>query len=200
MGLAVLLALAAFFASLANATPVSYYYSGPVSGWMEVGLNPASSQGTRAGFNVTYGTVTETLNYDASAQTLEEVGFVTLNPPSTSGTFNLLGSYVGNPITGGGYPVVGSASLTVGNNGMFSFDYTYSLNESPVNYNLGIVMPVSGTANYLGQQLSGSWTLLIPAYPVVLAASPSSLTFTEGGGSVLLYPGPVAMPGLVAGD
>ena len=48
IGLGVLLALTTFFASLANATPVSYYYSGPVSGWMEVGLNPASSQGTRA--------------------------------------------------------------------------------------------------------------------------------------------------------
>jgi hypothetical protein len=175
----------------------SYFYSGPVSGFEQVGLTPDTTMQVNTGFLVVFGTVTETLNYNPVAQTLQEVGSVTISP-SSSGTFNLLGDSTGFP---GTQPVLGSASLAVGNNGCFSFDYTYSLPSGPQAPlgNLGILMPVAGTANYQGQNMAGTWDLVVPAYPTIIAVTPSSLTFSEGDGGTYLLPGPQAMPGLVGG-
>jgi hypothetical protein len=174
----------------------SYYYTGPVIGFLEVGLNPASTEGVFSGFGVNFGTVTETLDYNAAAQTLEEIGSVTISP-SASGVFDLLG----NLETGSfNRPVVGTASLTVGNNNSFSFDYTYSLLNPSVYQFTGMPIPVSGTATYQGQMLSGTWDLDAMAFPTVLSATSTTLTFTEGNGEVYLLPGPGAMPGIVAGD
>jgi hypothetical protein len=174
----------------------SYYYSGPVNGLLQVGLNPADTQDGYAGFNVSFSTLTETLNYDPVAQTLEEAGTVNLNAPSSSGTFNLFSDPEG---INGTRSVVGTAALTAGINGIFSFDSTFSLSAFNQPFQ-GISMPVSGTAIYQGQELAGSWDLLIPAFPTVVAATPTSLTFTEGGGGPYLLPGPLAMPGLIGGD
>lgn len=179
----------------------SFFYSGPVTGSMQVGLTPATSQQVFTGFDVTFGTVTEILNYDLTAQTLEEVGSVTVSP-SSSGTFNLLGTAEPNGMGGSTNPVVGSASLTVGKAGSFSFDINYILtgDASTPFLNVGLLMPVSGTATYLGQAETGTWNLVVPAFPAVISSTSSALTFTEGSTSEYLLPGPSAMPGLVGGD
>lgn len=150
--LAALLALIAFFAPSANATNQTYYYSGPVAGGVEVYPN-----GGYGGFYVSFVTLTETLYYNPQAQTLEEKGSVTVNP--SSGSFNIYSGEGGGLQSGIGQNI-GSVSLTVGNNGVWSFDRTSSWGPP---YNPGselgteISVPVTGTINYNGQTYQGGW-------------------------------------------
>jgi hypothetical protein len=149
-----------------------YYYSGPVSGYIQVGLTPAP--GYIGAFVASCTTLTETLYYDPIAQTLEEVGTVTLSP--YSGSFNMV-EVVGTEPTGPG-GVVGSATLTVGNNGIVSFDNYQDINGGA--FYSPLLIPVSGSGIYQGQAFSGSWDIAIPSIETqIIAASPTSLTFSE---------------------
>ena len=137
-----------------------YYYSGPVSGYTGVDLSPDGFG--RGGFVANFGTITENLYYDPATQNLEQVGSVTVNP--SSGSFNIYGSLADDPNGSG------SATLTVGNNGSFSFDF-YAGNS--------LFIPVSGSGIYDGQAFSGSWNIQIPMITDIIAVSPTSLTFSD---------------------
>jgi hypothetical protein len=146
-----------------------YYYSGPVSGYTEVDLTPGA--GYAGGFVASFGILTETLNYDPVAQTLEEVGTVTLSP--YSGSFNMVGVVGENA-----GDVVGSATLTVGNNGIITFDNYQDINGGA--FYSPLLIPVSGSGIYQGQAFTGSWDIAIPSIETqIIAASPTSLTFSE---------------------
>ena len=150
----------------------TYYYSGPVSGYTEVGLTPGS--GAVGGFLASFGTLTETLQYDPMAQILEEVGSVTVNP--SIGSFNIVGN--APPFSGphGELTMLGSANLTVGNNGSFSFDRTIQLSFGGGD----LLVPVSGSGVYAGQAFAASWNIdLHNIGTQIIAVSPTSLTINE---------------------
>jgi hypothetical protein len=165
----------------------TYNFSGPLDGSAQFGLqafNPPLS----GAFLSTFDMVTETFYYNATAQTVEEVGSVTLNP--TSGTFKMGPS--------------GSASLTVGNNSSFSFDIKFA--DEFVNPPLSgippfegeLLVPVSGSGTFNGQAFAGSWNEQLPLVLTITAASASSLTFNEndpgGAGYVDAAPGQLVLP------
>jgi hypothetical protein len=147
-----------------------YYGSSQVNGSTEAALTP---KGLGAGDFVTeFGTLIETFYYDPVAQTLQAVGTVTVSP--SSGSFNINGSSVA--------PGSGSASLTIGNNGVVSFDMTYHYEGDFFNgydFNSTLSIPISGSGIYNGQAFAGSWNLLIPIDLQINASTPTSLTFSE---------------------
>lgn len=158
IGLGVLLALTTFSTYLATASTETFRYSGPL-GTVPYTYGDGAAvypNGGYGGFYASFGTLTETLYYDPVAQTFREVGSVTVAP--SGGSFNI---YAGD---GGGIPpspqIIGSASLTIGNNGIWSFDRTYSF--APGSYlahtaGADIIMPVTGTVTYEGKTYNGSW-------------------------------------------
>lgn len=160
----------------------TYFYSGPVSGYTEVNLSPIGSG--IGGFVANFGTLTETLYYDPVANTIRQVGSVTVNP--SSGSFNMRDRI---------RPVVGSVTLTVGNNGSFSFDSTSTVFNQYFEGGFGSV-PVSGSGIYNGQAFAGSWTLHMLVDCKIIAVSPTALDFSifaqtgddSGGPSFVLYP------------
>jgi len=179
----------------------AYYYSGPVSGWTEVNLNPAGHG--EGGFGPTFGTITETLYYDPTAQTLEQVGSVTVSPSTAS--FNMQGDPIFDPNESG------SATLTVGNGGSISFDNTFG--EVAIGSGVRgldfLLVPVSGSGTYNGQAFSGSWNFQILLSAEISAITPTSLTFSEfqwpngnlGPGSYGVMQGQIdVIPGTDLGD
>ena len=153
----------------------TYFYSGPLNGnsYIEVDLTPAGV-GRSGGLGRGFGTLTETLYYDPVHQTLRQVGSVTVNPASA---FSIISDWAYNP--------VGTETLTVGNNGSFSFDRIslVGLDAAP---SYGIYVPVTGSGIYNGQAFAGSWNVYIPMNPPqIIAVDSTSLTFSEtsqGGG------------------
>ncbi|MGO8698574.1 MAG: hypothetical protein ACLQVY_12735 [Limisphaerales bacterium] len=147
----------------------TYYYSGPVSGYTDVELTPGGAG--YGGFSTSFGTVTETLYYSTVYNTLQQiVGSVTVNP--SSGSFDIQ--------SGPFYPPSdsGSATITVGNNGSFSFDI---LPNGSSTFTGPLLVPVSGSGTYNGQSFSGNWDIDIPMVTYLTAATPTSLTFSQSG-------------------
>lgn len=154
----------------------SYYYSGPVGGFVTANLsvNTVDFVGN-SGFNVGFEGITETLTYNPVAQTLEQAGTLTLSPSTESfGIFN--------PVQDGGGQV-GTATLTVGNNGSVSFDTISTPVPSAGEVSYGapdIVIPVTGVGVFNGQPFSASWNIEISQIETdILAVSPTSLTFNQ---------------------
>jgi len=148
----------------------TYSYSGPVTGYAEVDLSPYGVGS--GGFVTAFGTLTETLYYDPAAETLEQVGSVTVNKPS--GFINIFSSPY--------FPrEFGSATLTIGNGGGISFDNTFSgvVSGGGASSVDNLLVPVSGSGTYNGQAFAGNWSIDIPLTAQVSAASPTSLTFSE---------------------
>jgi hypothetical protein len=141
----------------------TYHYSGPVDGYTEVDLSPGGF-GT-GGFVADFGTINETLYYNPVAQTLQQVGSITVIP--SSGSFN---------ITGSSFTELGSgtATLTVGNHGSFSFDVESALDEG-----INLLVPVSGFGIFNGQPFSGEWDIVIPMAAQLDSVSPTSLLFDD---------------------
>ncbi|MGO8699602.1 MAG: hypothetical protein ACLQVY_18030 [Limisphaerales bacterium] len=144
----------------------TYYYSGPITGFTGVDLTPEGLGS--GGFSASFGTVSETLYYDPVASLLEQVGSVTLN--SSSKFFNIQSPFFLPSESG-------SATLTVGNNGNFSFDITGSITGSDCLAQL--LVPVSGSGTFNNQPFSGSWNIDIPMVTDLIAATPTSLTFSQ---------------------
>jgi hypothetical protein len=142
----------------------TYYYSGPVSGYTEVALNPGA--GYAGGFVANFGNLTETLYYDPVAGTLRQVGTVTVSP--ASGAFNMVNIFT--------RAVVGSASLTVGTGENISFDATFTGDAASGSLfsDTGLVVPISGW--------SSPWNIRLPLTAEIISATPTSLTFSEGPG------------------
>jgi hypothetical protein len=155
-------------AMIGHAQPQGYFYSGPDSGQADIGLTPNGNNYTGY-FDIYFGPVSETLYYNPLAQTLSTVGSVSASP--TSGTFNM--------VQDGQNTVVGSASLSVGNNGTISLNETYT-HTSGNTYVGNLVIPVSGTGTYDGQSFSANWDVDLPVAINISSASPTSLTFNEG--------------------
>lgn len=153
----------------------AYYYSGPVIGYTEVDLTPSS--GYSGGFSVTFGTLTEILYYDPVTQTVtNEVGSLSFSP--ASGSFDIV------RFSPWPQAVVGSANLTVGDNGSFSFNRTPapSIFGNPSRSSI-LHVPVVGYGSYEGQAFSGSWNIDISLNLTVDAVSSESLTFSELAGN-----------------
>jgi hypothetical protein len=145
---------------------LTYEFSGPVSGGIRVPLTTGGDEGRGSWGPAVFGTITETLYYDPTAQTLRQVGSVTVSP--SSGSFNFVNEGV----------VLGSATLTIGNNnGSFSFDHTASGVQKP--FNDLLLLPVSGSGIYLGKSFSATWNMEMRLYTQVLAVSATSLTFSQ---------------------
>lgn len=160
----------------------TYYYSGPVSGAVQVALTP---EGVGYGsFIAEFGTVSETLYYDPVAQTLRVAGSLSISP--SSGFFDISD---GLPELG---QVAGSASLTVGHNGSFSFDCT-SAGGGGI-FTLNLLVPVSGSGVYQGRWFTGRWELLVQVITEIIAVSPASLTFSQQGDQN--PPGQIVVPAL----
>ena len=136
-----------------------YSYSGPISGYTDVDLTPGGLG--IGGFVANFGTINETLYYNPTAETLREVGSVTVNP--ANGSFNINGSFF--------EPGSGSANLTVGNNGGFSFDDTCNF-MLPGLFDSTLLVPVSGSGTYDGQAWAGSWNLDLQLAEQILAKLP----------------------------
>jgi hypothetical protein len=148
----------------------TYDYSGPVSGDTEVDLSPLGMG--IGGFDARFGTITETLYYNSSAETLEQVGSVTVSPASQS--VNILGGFFSPG-------EAGSATLTVGSGGSVSFDNIFGgfAVGSGDALSAELLVPVSGSGTYNGQAFSGSWDVDIPMVAAAGAITPTSLTFSE---------------------
>src|ERR1035437_6178601 len=114
----------------------AYSYSGPVDGWADVALNEVS--GSSGGYRTTFGTLAETLYYDPVALTFREVGSLTISP--SSGSFDITRF---TPF----YGIVGSVALNVGDNGIFSFDFTSSRISDGAFWGT-LLVPVSGVGIY----------------------------------------------------
>jgi len=146
----------------------TYYYSGSVSGYTEVDLTPEGFG--VGGLDATFGALTETVYYDPVAQTLQTVGSVTVIVNPSSGSFNIR-SMPPFPEESG------SATLTVGNNGSFSFNTAFALHGSDLSGDL--LVPVSGSGIYNGQAFTGNWNIDIPLAFHIISDSPTSLAFSE---------------------
>ncbi|MGO9204482.1 MAG: hypothetical protein ACLQM8_28505 [Limisphaerales bacterium] len=164
--------VAAFFLGIGQASGVVqvYYYSGPVSGWLEAALAPAPGYG---GFVAEFGTLTETLYYDPVAHTLRIAGSITVGP--SKGYFDM-----GNTLD----ETVGSATLTVGHGGVVSFDYLTTYDG--VRFKGTLLVPVKGVGVYEGKRFNRGWHVSIPLDTQIIAVSSKSLTFSQfafaGGG------------------
>jgi hypothetical protein len=172
---------------IGHAQTQTYYYSGPISAWSELDLSPAGLGYDSPGYEITFGTLTETLYYNPVAQTLEQVGSVTVSPASVS--FNIEGSI----FTPG---ESGSATLTVGNNGTVSFDNTiagFAFGSGAEGWAFSV--PVSGSGIYNGQAFSGGWNIYFELFTEPVAVSPTSLTFTETSLGSLDDQGSYVIPG-----
>jgi hypothetical protein len=161
-----------------------YYYSGPISGFISAGLTPSGlGQG---GIAAAFGTITETLFYNPTANTLQEEGSVTFNSRSE-------GSFFISPQIDFPPEDVGLATVTVGNNGGFQFDTTFRGASGE------ILVPVSGSGIYQGQEFSASWDLDFPMTIHILAATSASLTFSQNEQD-FLEPGSPVVDGLATGN
>jgi hypothetical protein len=163
----------------------TYHYSGAVDGWADVDLSP-SGLGA-GGFEATFGALSETLYYNPVAGTLEQVGSVTVNPSGTP--VNIQGSLFA--------PGAGSATLTVGNNGSFSFDDTFTgVTVGGPEAGTTLLVPVSASGTYNGSAFTGNWDIDIQDYLTIDAVGPASLTFTESSlGSFSAGQGVSVVPG-----
>jgi hypothetical protein len=144
-----------------------YSYSGPVNGTSDVGLNPGG--GYLGAIESHFGNISESVYYNPVAQTIEEVGTLTVTP--YMGSFDMTRIF-GSPST------VGSATLTVGNNGVVSFDTIFSADGGGF-YSGLFDLPVSGQGNYNGQSFDTTWNIELPMTIDLLNSSQNSLTFTQ---------------------
>ncbi|MGD0812269.1 MAG: hypothetical protein ABSA83_01585 [Verrucomicrobiota bacterium] len=146
----------------------TYHYSGAVNGWADVDLSP-SGLGA-GGFEATFGALSETLYYNPTAGTLEQVGSVTVN--SSSAPVNIQGSIFA--------PGEGSATLTVGNNGSVSFDDIFTgVSLGGPETGTTMLVPISASGVYDGRAFTGNWDIDIQNYLTIDAVGPTSLTFSE---------------------
>lgn len=148
----------------------TYYNSGPVTGSVEAALTPEGLGG--GDFVADFGTVTEDLYYNPTAQTLDAVGSVTVSPGS--GTFGISGT----PSA----PGVGSATLDVGTGGSVPFNmvfqYVGEFNGS-YDFDSTLPIPVSGHGTFNGEEFAAAWNLMIPINLQITAISPTSVWFNE---------------------
>ena len=146
-----------------------YRYSGPVAGWTEAALTPGP--GSTGEFVANFGNVTEFLFYDPVAQTLRQVGFVTVSP--SRGSFDIVPA----PPPNDPPPPVGSATLSVGFNGIVPFDYTSRASGGVFSGTL--LVPVTGVGVYEGRRFAGSWVLKIQLDTQIDTVTATSLTFSQ---------------------
>jgi hypothetical protein len=157
LGLVAVVCLLIAFGFVVTGHCQTYFVSTPVSGYCSVDVMNFDGQptGRGAGFFATFGTLNETLYYDSVANTLRQVGSITVSPTSTVNLqFAAMGQMVGTnwltaqvsvslqlagpisfetPAKGGNlsafsFPVTGSWTLDTGGD-----EYT-----GPLNYSLEV--------------------------------------------------------------
>lgn len=161
--------------SVSPALGQTYYFSAPISGWSEVDLSFGG--GSSGGMVTTFGTLNETLFYDPSAQTLRQVGSISLSPISGSFTIE------GGPFFPSG--LAGAANLTIGSGtGALAFDTgTQSAGPGTGQYDWSLTLPVSGFCTVVnnGQTNSGTvnYSVELDLATTVVSASPTNLFISE---------------------
>lgn len=163
-----------------------YSFSAPISGGTEVDLSFGT--GSVGGGGTSFGTLNETLYYDPVAQTLRQVGSVTVNTVNIATPMYFV---VYDPRRFDGHnPPTGTANLTIGDgSGIVSFDTGIQSITQSCDWTLGV--PVSGlcTFAYNGQTNSGPVNYSVNLYldTQILSADSSSLTLSEGYNSFADY-------------
>jgi hypothetical protein len=152
----------------------AYSFSAPISGRSDVALSFGTGS-IGSGYTV-FGILNETLYYDPTAQTLRQVGSVTLSPVSDAFSIWCQSAYPDLP-----NPPTGTANLTIGDgSGTLSFD-TGVQNLSSY-WELSIPVNGSCTVVYNGQTNSGpvNYSVNLTLSTQILSADPSSLVLSEG--------------------
>lgn len=159
----------------------TYHFTAPISGFSGIALSFGSGGG--GGSSMTFGTLDETLFYDPVANTLRQVGTVSIDESHFSFGINDGGFY------GGSY---GNADLTVTGGGTIAFDTGTLGHSGPSSWLWDLKIPVTGTVSfhYYGYQASLANPVIVDNAPIsysyalrlttgILAATPESLTVSE---------------------
>ena len=102
-----------------------------------------------------------------------------------------------------GAPPVGSATVNVGNNGVVSFNTTFTAGGSNPDLLGGVLdIPVSGSGTYNGHSFQANWNVDLPMQIDIENVSSGSLTFTQttgDGDADFAIPGSSVVDGLYDG-
>jgi hypothetical protein len=146
-----------------------YSYSGSMDGYVQVALSPGGfGEGSfLAGFDA----IDE--SFHLSGQELSGSGTIALSPASQ--TVEISGS-------GPEYTETGTATLTLGNNGVVSFNTTYhyaGYAEGHEVFTSTILIPVSATGVYNGKSFSAKWNIEVPVAVGISKLNSTSFTFFQ---------------------
>jgi hypothetical protein len=160
-----LCATIAFGGSNPHLTPT---FSGPSNGQADVGLTPLQildGPTTHGYFDIYFGDVTESITFDPIAQTLSTAGYVAVTP--SRGTFEIKEDESDT--------VLGTVTLMIGE---VSLDITYT-HAGGGDYYGDLLIPVSATGTYLGQQFSATWNEVLPLAIWVRSSTSDTVTFEQ---------------------
>jgi hypothetical protein len=146
-----------------------YSYSGSMDGYVQAALSPGGfGEGS---FLAGFGAIDETFHF--SDQGLYGSGTIALSPASQ--TVEISGS-------GPEYPETGSATLTLGSNGVVSFDTTYhyaGYADGNEVFTSAILIPVSAHGVYNGTNFSANWDIEVPVAVGISNFNSKSFTFFQ---------------------
>lgn len=152
----------------------TYHFSAPISGWSEIDLSFGA--GSTGGRNMYFGTLDENLYYDPVANTLRQVGTVSINQSNFSFGFSGASGY-------------GTANLNVLGDGTIAFDTGTLPAWGPTSWFWSLPVPVNGTVSYnyhpndpgQNQLYEGpiAYSFPLELYTKILSAGPEALTISQ---------------------
>lgn len=157
----------------------SYSFSAPLQGWSEVALS--FGPGSVGSMVTTFGTLSETLYYDAATQTLRQVGSVSLSP--SGGSFSIGWIQPPSPAA------TGAANLVIGGGtGQLNFDTGTQPAISGSNgdsFLWTLELPISGLCSVINNGVTNTgaldYSVELNLITTILSASPTNLGLTEFG-------------------
>jgi hypothetical protein len=162
----------------------NYSYSGSMDGYVQVALSPSGfGEGS---FLARFSGIDET--FEVSGKELYASGSIALTPATQ--TVEISGSGPESSETG-------SATLTLGINGVVSFQTTYryaGYSEGNAVYVATLLIPVSATGVYNGTNFSASWSIEVPVAVGISKVNSKSLAFFQ-----INFPGAAIAKEVVSG-